>query len=1762
MSANVDERIVQMQFDNAQFESKAQNTITTLNSLNEALKLPTGNSGMEKIQDTSRKIDFSKLNQAIELVNYRFSDLGIIATNVLTRISNAAIDTGRKLVDALTIRPIKDGFSEYEEKMDSVKRILNSAKDNEGLPVTLDVVNKKLDELNRYSDKTIYSFRDMTQNIGKFTNAGVSLDDSVAAIQGIANEAALSGANAQEASRAMYNFAQALSAGYVKLIDWKSIENANMATVGFKEQLLETALAVGTVVEEDGKYITTTTDMHGKISDAFDATHGFNDALSHQWMTSEVLTKTLAKYADETTDIGKAAFQAATEVMTFSKLIDTLKEAMGSGWAQTWQLIIGDYGEAKELWTGINNVLSDMINASADSRNKLIGDWEVLGGRTALIDGLKEAWGGLVNIAREIDWAFSLVLEKIDGFDLVNISLGIRNFGKEFRAFTGRHGADIDGIAQGIASAFDLMSQTFSAIGRTVTPLLQPLGDLFGLILHNSGIAGRSFTDFVKSLRDNDSIYKGLQNVISILQKVYDFAGRAVSAVLKLFGIDTGFDSSINPIQALVNVLSGIGENPYVLKAASVIDGVRDAITNFVSNIQNSAGLQNATNVLEKIGGVLSAIGKVLGGGVLYLLDSAGQVLRDMFGSLKNASLDNLLNIFTAGSAAGVALGFRKLFKSIADPVEGFNGLFNFLKDLGGTADKVGDALGKFADKITGPFKAMQESIKADIIMKIAKAIAILVASIFVLSTIDPGRMGVALLGITALLVELGGAVTAISKLTSDADANRFKQLGTAMAAFAIAIGILALATKALSGIEPDKLVNGVLAVGVLMALATLMTKLGGSNLNTKGLIGMSVAILILQISVKRLSELDPDKMLNGMLAVGVLMMLMTAMTKLGGKNFSAKGMIAMAASIFVLQEVVKRLSELDDTALAKGTIAVIGLMGAMLILSKFGGKNFSGASMLLMAAAMVILQKVIASFTAMDPEDLSSGMMSLALTVAMLVVALNAAKGTIGGAAAITVAAVALNLLVPVVKALSAIPFEKVLQGVAGLALALGVLIVAGGAASGIVVPLMGLAAAITLIGIGVAALGAGLLMASIALITFGASLVASGASIIATIGVIVAGIIGLVPLIVTAIVEGILQIIRLIGESAQTIADTVIKVGLAVISVLDQLLLPLGEFILKAIVFILELLSTYMPLITNALVEIVIYLIDGVSLAIYNNTDKIIAAVRHLMGAIIDFVLASLQELLRDIPGVGGKIYDEIGKLRDAVHERMNEETGAQTGSAYAQGIADGATSLQGTLSGAGTSIGDTLKSGATSALGSLSPEIQEMLSSGITGGVEGAQGDAEAEASGFGANIFDALSGSMGDAESLGAFLPEGMSNGITDNSYLATDAAELMGSDVEEQIMSALQINSPSQMTWNAGMYLDQGLANGITENQGIIGTAITSLTSLFDGVFAPLKSAFANTGAESGIAFGDGIRSGVGSASQSASALSNSANRSLVASRSNFRQNGSLSANEYTTGINSKVGTARLAGSAIQSSALIGISSMTKSFNSSGMTAGSQYSSGIGSRSADARSAGSRIGNSAINGVRSVSGFYSAGRDSGQGYLDGLMSKASAIANAAAEVVSNALRAAKNAIDSNSPSKKYFKLGSDSDEGYILGVKSKAGEVNDSMSTLAANAMDAFYAGISRANMLANSDFLVTPEVAPVMDMSRLYGDVDYLGNLFSGTGGILGSITADINNNAEDISALVETTNNILSTLRNARPITIDGKTVIGWIDRELGAFV
>ena len=387
MSKTIDEKVVSMQFDNSKFEGNVKTTMSTLDKLKQSLNFKGATKGLENMEVATRKVDFSKMEFAATRAGFHIQDVWEKVTRYIeNNIAHRIVTAGQNMAKALTIDPVKTGFNEYELKMDSIRTILNST----GEP--LERVNKLLNELNTYSDETIYSFQDMTQNIGKFTNAGVKLDDAVLAIKGISNEAAVSGANANEASRAMYNFAQALSAGYVKLIDWKSIENANMATVEFKQQLIDTAVACGTLTKtSDGMYATSKRNIS--------ATQNFNDSLQDQWMTSEVLIETLKRYSDKNTEIGKKAYAAAQEVTKLTQMWDVLKETAQSGWAQTWELIIGDMNQAKAIFTPLTNFFSSIIDRTSKFRNDVL---EAALGVSAPIRAIMDKLSGVKDIADKV----------------------------------------------------------------------------------------------------------------------------------------------------------------------------------------------------------------------------------------------------------------------------------------------------------------------------------------------------------------------------------------------------------------------------------------------------------------------------------------------------------------------------------------------------------------------------------------------------------------------------------------------------------------------------------------------------------------------------------------------------------------------------------------------------------------------------------------------------------------------------------------------------------------------------------------------------------------------------------------------------------------------------------------------------------------------------------------------------------------------------------------------------------------------------------------------------------------------------------------------------------------------------------------------------------------------------------------------------------------------------------------------------------------
>lgn len=532
MSKTIDERVVEMRFDNKEFESNVKTSMSTLDKLKQSLGLDGAAKGLESVNSAASGFEKTGLSGAVETVSAKFSALEVMAITALANITNSAINAGKQIVSALTIEPIKEGFAEYELKMGSIQTIMA------GTGESLETVNRYLDELNVYADRTIYSFADMTSNIGKFTNAGVSLEDSVRAIQGVSNVAAVSGANTNEASRAMYNFAQALSAGYVKLIDWKSIENANMATVEFKTQLLETAVACGTLTRNlDGTYTTLT----GKT---LSATLNFNDSLQEQWMTTEVLVATLGDYADETTEIGKKAFAAAQDIKTLSQLFDTLKEAAGSGWAQSWEIIIGDFEEAKALFTDLGAVIGGFIDSSADARNMMLQFWKDNGGRESLINSFRNAFDALGRVVVPIKDAFRDFFPKTTGDQLVSITNAIENFTERIkigdetsdklkRTFSGLF-AVLDLVRQGFGFVFNIAGELFSLFGlpavSSILDVTASIGD-FLVKLNEAASQGDIFNRAFTAVRDV---------ITTIADKIKDAIQR-ISAAFKGFrDIDMG----------------------------------------------------------------------------------------------------------------------------------------------------------------------------------------------------------------------------------------------------------------------------------------------------------------------------------------------------------------------------------------------------------------------------------------------------------------------------------------------------------------------------------------------------------------------------------------------------------------------------------------------------------------------------------------------------------------------------------------------------------------------------------------------------------------------------------------------------------------------------------------------------------------------------------------------------------------------------------------------------------------------------------------------------------------------------------------------------------------------------------------------------------------------------------------------------------------------------------------------------------------------
>ena len=1288
MSTTVDERVVEMRFDNKQFEQNIQTSLSSLDKLKKSLNLEGAAKGLETVNDATNKCsgNMSPLSNAVETVRVRFSALEVMAITALQNITNSALAAGKNLVSAFTIDPIKSGFEEYETQINAVQTILANTSSK---GTTLDQVNNALDELNHYADMTIYNFTEMTRNIGTFTAAGVDLDTSVAAIKGIANLAAVSGSNSQQASTAMYQLSQALAAGTVKLQDWNSVVNAGMGGQVFQDALKETAKVHGIAIDE-------------MIKDE----GSFRETLSKGWLTSDILTETLAKFTGDLNEdqlrtmgytddqiksimeMGKTANDAATKVKTFTQLFDTLKEAAQSGWTQSWEIIVGDFEEAKELLTEVSDTFSAVINASADARNKMLQDWKDLGGRTMMIEAVKNVFEGLVSVAKPVREAFNEIFPPMTGKQLAEITERIRDLTAKFKMGE-ESSKNLKNTFKGVFAVLDIVGQAFKAVAGGVGELISLFLPAGNGVLSLTGSFGEYLVKLDETVKKTDVFGKAVSTVVDIVKTAIMFVKTAGDKV-KEFGKVAGEKFDFPGFELFHSFLERVHD-----RMAQIGDGAGKMKSGVIVAFEMIGEALEKCKFLKVMEALWAAV-KVISGGIA---DAVGTMMGTLAEKLGDADFSGVLDVLNSIAVGGIALSISKFLKSVTEPLEGVNGVLEGVTGI--------------LDGVRGCFEAYQTNLKAGTLLKIGAAIALLAGSIVAISLIDSDKLSASLGAITVLFANLLGAMAIFNKISSDT--GKVSKACTAMIAMSVAVSILAGALKKVSDLDWGELARGLVGIAGLTTIVVASSKamVSGQKQVMKGatsLIIFGTAIKILASACKDLSELQWNELGQGLTGVGVLfaeIAVFLRVAKFNGKMIStATGIVILAAAMKILASACKDFGQMEWSEIGKGLAGIGGLLAELAVFTNLAGnakhvmstgvaliaigaamkifasavKDFGqlqwdeigrgltamggalaevaiavnlmpknmigiGTGLVIVGGALEIIANCMSKFGGMQWEEIGRGLTVMGGALAELAISLNFMKGTIGGSAALLIASGALAVLAPVLSILGALSWEAIAKGLISIAGAFTIIGVAGAVLTPLVPTILALSGAFALIGVGVLTIGAGLLAAGTglsalaigftALATAGA---AGATAIVAALTVIVTGIAGLIPAVLTKVGEGLIAICKVIAAGAPAIGEAVKAVILTLIDVFVSCVPQLADGALQLVVGVLAALVTYTPQIVDLAFKFLIGILDGIA----SNLPSLIKAGIDVLMAFFAGIVDALSgidtgALLKGIAGIG---------------------------------------------------------------------------------------------------------------------------------------------------------------------------------------------------------------------------------------------------------------------------------------------------------------------------------------------------------------------------------------------------------------------------------------------------------------------------------------------------------------------------------------------
>lgn len=1701
-----------MKFDNKSFEAGVRTSINSLNKLKVALNLGGAEKKLNELEKSAKGLELSGLAKSVDTIASKFTTLGIIGVTALQRITNSAITTGKNLLNSLTLEPIMTGFSEYETKINAIQTIMSNTASK---GTTMADVTKVIDELNTYADKTIYNFAEMTRNIGTFTAAGVGLEDSAAAIQGIANLAAASGSNSQQASTAMYQLSQALAAGTVKLMDWNSVVNAGMGGEKFQLALQQTAkefgINVDAMIKKGGS---------------------FRESLQYGWITADVLNTTLKKftvegardYANAMVESGKytkeqadaliaeaqAMEDAATKVKTLTQLIDTMKESVQSGWGQTWEIIFGNFEEAKTMWTSVSDIFGKMINESSDARNEVLRIWASGGGRDYMFSGIANTFNYLLSIVRTFTGAYSNAF-KIMPKDLIILSNKFYHFSEQLE-LTDSRADKLKRTFSGLFAGVKLIGEVFFGLSSTIIKMAVPgLNAMVDPILTFTATAGDMIVAFRKTVLETvnyekaiSAIGKGfliagklakewyttLKNTPQVQKFLTDFNNALSTARDYLGGYIPIVDDFVNKLMSLDDI-----------SLNSVKKIFKDFIDDTVDYFSDSERVINDvkalfTSVTEVLGDTYDKAAKI-GTDIMNTVGKVFAFLKDKF---SNFTISDIISIAGIG---GLVYGLTIVNKVI----EMFSGIPIKLAEV---LDSTAGLLDSFAAKN-----------RADAFMKVAQSVAVFAAAIAVLALLPTDKVlqaGIILGAFAAGLMIFSYAMARLGKTKTDV--VKMASMSSMLLSLSAALGILSASVYILGQSDfSNAAKNAFILVGLMGALALvagiLSTKVSKFSSGSLMLLTFSGGIYLLAKAMDELGSLkmDSSNIKNLIAAIVLLMGGLAIVSAAAGKATwgSAITILSIGLALRLLVNSLEYVANFDYSNILKNLDNIAMVVGALAVLaavSRLAGKGAAGLGILFLSVslAIIILKDTLTELAKLNPDSL----MPVVNSLSVLLIALGAAVGfagaggaKVGSALSILAIAGALVVITGAIKILGQMSAGDLAKGTLALTAVMAMLAVVSYSAKfldkahkslikmailiGSVALVLGLLSMLDTGNVLAAAAAMTAVLLSLAVltkVTSGSSMKLGGViGMIAAVSAI-ALVIGLLANLTNADealkVAGSLSLVMLSMSAAMAIMSIVptaaaiqAALGLMIaIGTITAVLLALGA--LNSIPGVQELASggaDFLGIIGNSIGQFVGGLLGGVGAGFAKSLVDIGTSLSEFASSSSVFF-----ENLPDESAISGVTALTAAVLMLSTNEfidGVNRFFGITSYDGFGEGlqaIGEGLVGFSETVSSLDESSIEQIRISAEAANELVGLANSLPNTEGLWGWISGKSdlGTFGTQLSGLGASLVSYTNSIMG--------LPENASTLIS-NSVKSVDELSKLSESLPK---------SEGFMGWLTGRN-DLG---AFGEQLSTLGSSISGYSTSISGTNFTLIDSSLTT-----------LKSIIGLAGEASS--TNFAGLSNISIAAN--ELGNISFDGFISALND----------------------LESAMGKAGENGGTKFAAGIKNKAPIARAAATTMSTSAASGANSYQeSFKNAGYNAAIGFANGIKLKAYIAEAAAKKMAQDAVNAANAVLDINSPSKVLEKSGMYFDLGMAKGISGFASIPEKAANKMAYGTVDTVKSVLSELSTIVPNEMDLSPTITPVLDLSNIQNGNRYLRSMLSGNVGIVGygsiSKSRDISSNIYD----------------------------------------